>query len=483
MSDTRFKASLLASTMITGLIFAAPARAQDAASQDSTNQEQAVEIANPAERVAEGVAEQGAATDAQDIVVTGSRIVRRDLETAAPVAVVQDEEFKLSGTVNVEQVINTLPQALPGGTAFSNNPGGGVATLNLRGLGSTRTLVLVNGRRYLFFDAGQVVDLNTIPAFLIDSVDVVTGGASAVYGSDAVAGVVNFRLRNDIDGVEVGGQYSITSRGDGPRYNAHIALGGDIGDRGHATVFGEYYKRGSVFQGDRGFSRTTFTDDGEGGFTEGGSSTNVFARIRDFFGSTNGEFTPGGRVFRDAGGNSSPANASDLYNYAPANFLMVPQERYLIGGYADYDVGGGHTPFVEATFVNNRVENELAPTPVTGLFDIDVATACQFVNATECARLQRAAAASGDPNVFEDAFVQRRIEETGPRNSLDERNAFRILGGIRGPITDRFNYEAYYSYARTRNSNIQEGNISRSAFAAGLDGTGTPINIFGPGTL
>jgi outer membrane cobalamin receptor len=192
------KGSLLASTVIAGMAFAAPAYAQDTGN-DPTNQEQAVEIANPAERVAEETA-QGA--DPQEIVVTGSRIVRRNLETAAPVAVIQDEEFKLSGTVNVEQVINTLPQVVPGATAFSNNPGGGVATLNLRGLGSTRTLVLVNGRRYMFYDTSQTVDLNTIPAFLIDSVDVVTGGASAVYGSDALAGVVNFRLRNDVQGVE-----------------------------------------------------------------------------------------------------------------------------------------------------------------------------------------------------------------------------------------------------------------------------------------
>ena len=129
------------------------------------------------------------------IVVTGSRIARRDLVSSSPVAVVADEEFTLSGSVNVEQVINTLPQVVPGATSFSNNPGGGVATLNLRGLGSQRNLVLVNGRRYIFFDTSQTVDINTIPAFLISSVDVVTGGASAVYGSDALAGVINSARR------------------------------------------------------------------------------------------------------------------------------------------------------------------------------------------------------------------------------------------------------------------------------------------------
>ncbi|NCP10345.1 MAG: TonB-dependent receptor plug domain-containing protein, partial [Sphingomonadales bacterium] len=254
--------SLFGAGIVAATAFAAPAMAQDAASNDTTNQENAVQIADPQEAVSEG------------IVVTGSRIVRRDLESAAPVAVIQDEEFKLSGTVNVENVINTLPQVVPGTTSFSNNPGGGVATLNLRGLGSARTMVLVNGRRWMFFDTSQVVDLNTIPSFLIDSVDVVTGGASAVYGSDALAGVVNFRLRQDLVGVEAGAQYNITERGDGARYNAYIAMGADLGGgQGHATVFAEYYKRAEIFQGGREFSNSVLGDDGSGGFIAGGSST------------------------------------------------------------------------------------------------------------------------------------------------------------------------------------------------------------------
>ena len=213
-----------------------------------------------------------------EVVVTGSRIARRDLQTAAPIAVVGQEEFQLSGTVNVEQVINTLPQVIPGSTAFSNNPGGGVSTLNLRGLGSQRTMVLVNGRRWVSYDTSQVVDLNTIPAFLLEGVDVVTGGASAVYGSDALAGVVNFRLRNNLNGVIAGGQYGITERGDGRRYEGYVAIGGELGDRGHATVYGEYYNRASIFQSARDFSRVAQQEnfDANGnptGLVAGGSST------------------------------------------------------------------------------------------------------------------------------------------------------------------------------------------------------------------
>ena len=434
-------------------------------------------------------AEEGA-NEGDVIVVTGSRIVRRDLDTAAPVAVVSNEEFKLSGAVNVEQVVNTLPQVVPGTTSFSNNPGGGVATLNLRGLGTARTLVLVNNRRWMFFDATQIVDLNTIPSFLIESVDVVTGGASAVYGSDAVAGVVNFRLKN-VQGVEAGGQYGITQEGDGRRYELYAALGSEFADgRGHATVYSEYYRRASISAGQRSFSSSVLGDDGEGGFVPGGSSTVPYGRFTSTLAAAN---CPAGNVFCSPGavyrtpGSSSKRTGSDLYNYGPVNYLMVPQERYLIGGYADYEIGNGHTAYVEATFVNNRVDNALAATPVTGTYNVDINTVSPFISAADIAALRQIDAMAGPRNTIGDGIVplavQRRITETGLRESKDERNAFRTLVGLRGPINDKFSYDAYYMYARTRNSNVQRGNISRSAFQAGLDGTGDAINIFGPDTL
>ena len=479
------KGSLLAGTIMAGAMIATPAYAQDADTSD------------------------GASED-NFIVVTGSRIQQRNVETAAPVAVVPAEEFELSGTVNVENVINTLPQVVPGTTAFSNNPGNGAATLNLRGLGTTRTLVLVNGRRWVSFDTTQVVDLNTIPNFLIESVDVVTGGASAVYGSDALAGVVNFRLKR-VEGLEFGGQYSLTEEGDGDRYQIYGAIGTSFDDgRGNATVYAEYFDRQAVFQGDRGFSNVAI-----GGETFGlnrlefGSSSVLEGRIN----------TPG-TVTIDAAGNTLPLaqglviddgifdtpgsprpRAGDTYNYAPENYLQIPQERYLIGGYADYEFIDGHTAYTEVTFVNNRVATELAPTPVTGTFLLDIATVSQFLDAATIAELNILDQREADANAARLAnglsslgpqaelgvvstFLQRRMEEAGPRNSLDERNAFRVLGGVRGEITDDLNYDFYYSYARTRNANVQQGNISRSAFASGFDGTGAvPINIFGAGTL
>ncbi|MCR2834850.1 TonB-dependent receptor domain-containing protein [Parerythrobacter lacustris] len=488
MSNRFTKASLLAGTVMAGAMVSQPVYAQDDA---------------------------GASED-DFIVVTGSRIARRvNVETAAPIAVVDSEEFELSGTVNVENVINTLPQVVPGFTSNSNNPGTGTATLNLRGLGATRTMVLVNGRRWMFYDTGQIVDLNTIPSFLLDSVDVVTGGASAVYGSDALSGVVNFRLKS-VQGVELGAQYSITERGDGDRYGMHGAIGTEFDDgRGSVTVYAEYYNRSSVFQSDRGFSREALGDGATSLIPLGSSTTpdgrfNVATNFTVANGTGPGTTLPAGAgLLIDNGLFLTPgvlSNGTGLsYNYAPANYLQIPQERYLLGGFADYEFQDGHTFYTEVSFVNNRVAQELAATPVTGSFNFNLATIQPFLSAAafqelvtydqretaaNAARIANgltplysgAAAAALQPGVI-NAFFQRRVTETGSRNTLDERNAFRVLGGVRGEITDWLNYDAYYMYARTRNANVQAGNISRSAFQRGLDGSGPAINVFGPNTL
>jgi outer membrane receptor protein involved in Fe transport len=527
---------LLASTLIFGAAaFATPAWAQPT---DDDIQE------NPASGVPDQTGnsdlQEGQVREDGDITVTGSRIQRRDLTSTSPLAVVQDEEFQLSGATNVEQVINTLPQVVPGSTGFNNNPGGGVATLQLRGLGATRTLVLVNGRRWMYYDTNQLTDLNTIPQFLIDSVDVVTGGASAVYGSDALAGVVNFRLQTDLSGFQAGANYGITEEGDGRRYGAHIAVGSSLADgRGNVTAFAEYYNRSDIFQGDRAFSRFSTSQatgidvcvtpgstnprtgigtvvgaidpatgacpaNSEPGFGAAGSSTTETTRFQ-YFGGANSNVPAAQQALLHnryfIGGDSRLRTGADQYNFAPGNYLMVPQERWLLGGYGEYEITENITAFTEVSFVNNRVANQLAPTPVTGFFNVNIAQACTFVTAADCARLQQADAAEtaanagdndpdtagvqtlpDDPGVI-NTFIQRRITETGARNALDERNAFRALGGVRGPITNSLNYEAYYMYARTRNSQIQEGNISQSAFQAGLDGTGTPLNIFAPGAI
>ncbi|NJR78702.1 TonB-dependent receptor domain-containing protein [Sphingomonas corticis] len=468
---------------------------------------------------------QASGQDSQpDVVVTGSRIRRNDLTSTSPVTVVSDQEFALQGAINVEQVVNTLPQVLPGLTGFSNNPGNGAVTLNLRALGAQRTLVLVNGRRWMFYDTTQVVDLNTIPQFMLQNVEVSTGGASAVYGSDAVAGVVNFKLRDDLNGVLAGATYNITERGDAASYSADVGIGSNFADdRGNVTLFANYTERKPLFQSARRFSNTAIADgcvvpgsgdpsrSGIGTIQPGGSAIGTCAARGGEVGFVNGGSAntpiatfnaPGGTyIFNGSGGGSRLfQNPADLYNFNPTNYLQLPQERYLLGGFAHYEVADGVEVFSEVSFVNNRVNQELAPTPtgVSGTLQI----ASPFFNEQTRALLRAQDAIDATPNNgYATTTVNYRFLSAGSRNAEQTRQAYRLLLGVRGDITDKLNYEAYYSYARTNNTQYQQGNVSSSRYRAALTtefvpGSTTeircldpvaraagcvPINVFGSG--
>ncbi len=497
------KASLLAGTIMAGALMAAPAYAQDQAADVVTADE-------PAESTA--------------IVVTGSRIQRTDLNSTSPIAVVSPEEFRLTGAINVEQVLNTLPQVLPGFTASSNNPGNGAATLNLRNLGATRTLVLVNGRRWMFFDTNQIVDLNTIPQFLLGGVEVVTGGASAVYGSDAVAGVVNFKLR-DIEGLEFGGSYSLTGRGDAARYQFNAAIGSAFDDgRGAVTMYANYTQRDPIFADAREFSEraagdgctvpgsagrgdigtpfptgiavaTCIARGGQLGFVPGGSPTGPAGTFNAGAAGAQSTF-----IFNPTGGGSRPfLDPQDLYNFAPDNYLQLPQERYLIGAYGHYEFTDGIEAYSELSFVRNDINTELAPTPAGVSAPLFVNS--PFFNAQTRDLLLQNPVATATGADYRTTSVNFRFNDIGGRNSSFAREAFRVLGGVRGGITDNINFDAYYSYSRTTNTNIQRGSIARSRFinaltvefvpgsttqlrcvdAAARTAGCVPLNIFGTG--
>ncbi len=163
----------------------------------------------------------------EQVFVTGSRIARPDFDSASPIVSVTQELFERVGSGTVETAINTLPQFVPANTGTSKNPSnGGQANLSLRGLGTTSTLVLLDGKRLMPANGNGVADVNIIPPSLIESVEIITGGASAVYGSDALAGVVNFKLKRKFDGVEIDGTWGQTDRGDGDAIRGRV-------DRGH----------------------------------------------------------------------------------------------------------------------------------------------------------------------------------------------------------------------------------------------------------
>jgi iron complex outermembrane recepter protein len=220
----------------------------------------------------------------EEITVTGSRIVRRDLDAPSPIMTVGTERLENSSTISIESVLNQMPQFVPDGTQFDsgNQSSGavtlGIASVNLRGIGPNRTLVLVDGRRAQPANASLVVDLNTIPSAAIERVETITGGASAVYGADALAGVVNFVLKKDFEGVEMDFQSSTTQEGDAEESRFSTLLGVNSGDgRGNVMLGVEWYKREGMFQRDREFFRHGWEDQGNntGGFLNG-----LFARCR-----------------------------------------------------------------------------------------------------------------------------------------------------------------------------------------------------------
>lgn len=547
-----------------------------------------------------------AQSDVDTITVTGTLIRRADIEAVSPVSSVSQEELQVVNTVNTEDFLNTLPQAVPGLSASSNNPGNGVATADLRGLGSNRTLVLVEGRRFVPFDANGVVDLNQIPAALIERTDVVTGGASALYGSDAISGVVNFLLRDEFQGVELDMSYQGTEQEDGQIFQTSILAGGDFDDgRGNATFFAAYTDRSPVFQGDRGFSAVANNDAAIGeDFDPFGSSgipgTNFFDTARfaglpdfagamidedgDFAGGTcmgegisvidpdgslgfddvnlDGEFGTGdaggavsgdefcgGGFSFDANGNPTPFINSgpntSRYNYAPVNFLQLPQERYNLAGFATYDITENTELKLRGTYANNTVDLELAPTPIfdTFTFDLDnpvltpdardafvsaidlsiaqqeasiiqaqtdLARAQGFTDAEIMARnmddndgndidLDALAAAPADlqeglddflASVDTDgdgdfdtyeAFIGRRMLEVGPRNSSRDQSATQWTAELNTEFDNGLYWTSFAQFSRAAGNQAQTGNVSRSAFQDALDSG--ECDIFGPNRL
>jgi len=462
-----------------------------------------------------GVVAQDADTDEdmalEEVVVTGSRIVRRDLTAPSPISTVGADEFKFTGAQNVEQVLAALPQTIPGFGGSSNNPGDGTATVDLRGLGASRTLVLVNGRRYLQSRQSGVVDLNTIPSSLIERVEVVTGGASAVYGSDALSGVVNFIMKDDFEGAQVSGQYDTTIKGDAAKYNIGVTMGGNFADgRGNATVFVEYAKRDQLFQGDRDFSTFALGESGsaalpgpsfgsDSGLLGSGSSGIPGTRI---FGGPTVNPSDGSAPFSlgrfNSDGSGAPFTSADRFNYAPDNFLQLPQERWLATAMAHYQINDSMRLYTEATFVSNKVPQELAPTPAFTTVEINpdspfFTADVQAAFASSRTDTNGDGVVDGDDNAL--AFIGRRMVENGSRQALDTRTGYRILAGIQGEFGEGWNYDLSYSYARVDNFQFLKNDVSASKFIQAVavtdDGTAcqdpsggcVPINIFGAGNI
>lgn len=490
---------------------------------------------------AQSTTPQPARAEDDAIVVTGSRIATAGLTTPNPIAQISSEEFTLSSSTTVENLLNTLPQVVPGESGFTNNESSGVATVNLRGLGEQRNLVLVNGRRYIFFDARQTTDLNTIPTGLIDRVELVTGGSSAVYGSDAVSGVINFVLKENFKGFQVTGQYDITAQGDAGRVNLDAILGGEFaGGRGHITVYGNYFSRDPLNADARDRSQCFLEDTvingvpalqcgGSGGIPNGrfaglpiGAAQAARPQVVTALAALGlSNIDSNGFKFDNTGTQVSRfVPPGDRYNFNPDNYIQLPQERRIFGAMGKYDLFNDVEAYFEGIYTNNIVRTRFAPTPISGSYSFQVNSPFLTPGLQNLLRAldQTEPSAATRNDGFTTLSIGRRISEGAVRTSDYERNAYRVVAGLRGNIgsigenflTD-LKFDAYYSYARTRNVTNSEGVILANAFTqgvttvfrnpttnatspfpfAGVAGGGTvvcqdqsngcvPLNIFGP---
>ena len=461
----------------------------------------------------------------EEIVVTGTRIRDANLISSSPVATVSQDEFKFSGTTRVEDLLNTFPQLAPAFDSFTVNPTTGFATADLRGLGSNRTLVLVNGHRLPPGGVrSQARDLNQIPAALVKRVEVLTGGASAVYGSDAMAGVVNFILDTDFEGVSFnagasgyqhdnnnkylqglmdrrGFDYPTGNRGpDGRAYNMDLAVGSAFADgRGHAMAYATWRKNRELRQGARDYSSCALNARAT---ACGGSATSPDPSFfHDYFvvdaqgnpiinhaedPDNPGTWLPTGQVFTGTIGRLNPdgtwgAGFPPAYNYAPINHYQRPDERWTLGSSVKFEVNSAFRPYLETMFANTNTSVQIAESgtffvnrlqlnctdPVLGSFCDDRA-AHGNVNIRDANGEAQQVAAFIDPTRPTFHYVGKRNNEGGPRVSEIESNSFRIVAGAEGDITDSWAYNVSYLYGRNSGNEANKNDFLTARLATAL---------------
>ncbi len=419
----------------------------------------------------------------EEITVTGSRIVRDGFERVSPVSVTTAEDIKVTGFTRAEDFLNNLPSIEAAQTSFLSNGSSGTASLDLRGLGADRTLVLVNGRR---MQGGgiysQAPDINQIPSALVERVEVLTAGASSTYGADAVAGVVNFIMKTDFDGFEVaigasgyqhdndnsgiqalmdarGFEYPTGSSGiDGKARNVSVTMGSDFADgNGHAVAYATWRDNDELKQESRDYTSCALNN---GGTACGGSYNSV---IPNFIFSTDAVFTDydywtldqAGNGFDVANGYGFLANLpqwlDNPYNYAPVNHFMRPDTRYSFGTFVDYEVNDNFKPYMEAMFTHDRTKAQIAEsgTFFAELYDIPLTS--PLLSALQVNQLAtRFGLDPATDSIF--AYIGKRNVEGGPRTDILEHNAFRVVGGANGDLTENWKYDVSYTYGQTSSS-------------------------------
>lgn len=423
----------------------------------------------------------------EEILVTGSRIVRRDVSAPSPIITVGSESFENSATTSIESILNQMPQFVPGGTQFSSSIQNsatstpGAATLNLRGLGANRNLVLIDGRRAQPANATLAVDVNTIPAAAIANVEVITGGASAVYGPDAMAGVVNFILKDNFEGIEMDFQTGETAEGDGAENRMSVLLGVNSSDeKGNIMVGFDWTKREPVFTKDREFYRDGWADplNNSGGFTvprsyfPAAGSRPSQAAVDSLFPqfapgtistSTEIRFNEDGTPFVDqqARGYNGPLNCfegcgpytgmkkvanGNLQQVFTEGYLSSPLERHSVFLRGNYDINDNLGAFIQANYSNVEVLQRGGIPPAI--------TVWQAGSIPRDGRALPAALNTlldSRPNPSAPWSLFQVLDYNGPIEPVNTNNVWQIMAGLTGSLRDGdWTWDAYISRGDTR---------------------------------
>ncbi|TCP33357.1 TonB-dependent receptor [Sphingomonas sp. BK235] len=481
-----FRTQLLASAVMAAALIGAPAYAQTAAAD-------AQQPTDAGPRPAESES-----TATGDIVVTGSRIVSPNLISSSPVTVVNAQDVKLQGATRLEDVLNNLPQAFATQASSVSNGSTGTATLNLRNLGDQRTLVLVNGRRLMPGDPvskSSAADINVLPGIMIKRIDVLTGGASSTYGSDAVGGVVNFVLDNDFSGVSLDANYGIFNhnnnndrfrnlvrnsgypapRGmttDGRNFDVSLKVGAGTDDgRGHIVGYLGYRSIAAVDQGSRDYSACGLGTSSGSEYVCSGSATAFPANFTLTDGTRDG---PPTQYTLNAAGQLVPGRT--LYNANPLNYFQRPDTRYTGGFMAHYDVSEAFKPYAEFMFMDDRSVAQIAP---SGNFSNTSTLNCgnPFLSAVQVATFCRASNLTGSQTTNPDGtvsdianvFIGRRNVEGGGRQADITHTSYRFVAGARGDIAKGVSYDVFGQYGTTKYSLIYKNEFSVSRTGRALD--------------
>jgi iron complex outermembrane receptor protein len=432
------------------------------------------------------------------ISVTGSRIKRTDIESSSPVVVMDATEIKQSGYDRIEDVLNQLPQVEAAETAFLANGATGTASVDLRGLGANRTLVLINGRR---MQAGSITsqnpDINQIPASLIKRVEVLTGGAAAVYGADAIAGVVNFVMNDDFEGVSFnagasgfqhdnnngyiqglmdknGYEYETGNTGiDGKTYTMDLSVGSDFADdKGHAVAYAVWRRNDELLQGTRDYSSCALNGAGS---VCAGSATTPNPHF-DMFPVVNGEvdYTNEYWGYLDPSGNGFMEDDGYLYNYAPVNHFMRPNERFSTGAFINYEINEHFRPYMELSLMHNTTAGQIAESGTFFNAEYLMDYNNPLLSNLQKQQLQDYFGQGPDDQFV--AYIGKRNVEGGARADNLEHASYRILTGVEGELNDAWAYDASYTYSATTSNSVYKNDLLANKINPRVGEVGTECN-------